>query len=221
VPDEMSTERALLSVIGNHTILSGIERMGGIEAAATVVVQGSGPIGMGALIQAKVAGASKVIMVGAPPNRLRLAEEMGADVTVDITELRQPQERVDRVLEATGGRGADIVIECTGADSAVQEGLEMVRFAGKYLVVGQAEDHGVQSVNPSLFTRKALRVTGVMANQPRHIIRSVQAMNTVVKYPVEKLITHRYPLDGINDAFSTHESLEAMIAVVLPNQQLG
>lgn len=218
VPDEMSTERALLSVIGNHTVLNGIERMGGIDVADTVVIQGSGPIGMGALIQSRLAGAKRVIVIGAPPHRLRLAEEMGADVTIDLGEYREPQDRVERVLELTDGRGADVVIECAGADTAVQEGLEMVRFGGKYLVVGQAEDHGPQPINPSLITRKALRVTGVVANQPRHIIRSLHAMQSLVKYPVEKLITHRYPLERINEAFRAHETLEVMIAVVLPNR---
>jgi threonine dehydrogenase-like Zn-dependent dehydrogenase len=217
VPDEMTTERALLSVIGNHTVLSGITRMGGIEVADTVVVQGCGPIGMGALVQARAAGAKTVIVLGAPDNRLRLAEELGADVTVSIAEFPEPAARVERVLELTGGRGADVVIECSGADSAVGEGLEMVRFAGKYLVVGQAEDHGMQPANPSLITRKALHITGVLANKPRDIIRSLQAMNSVITAPVEKLITHQYPLEQINDAFHTHETLEAMIAVVRPN----
>jgi threonine dehydrogenase-like Zn-dependent dehydrogenase len=217
VPDEMSTERALLSVIGNHTVLHGIERIGGVDIADTVVVQGSGPIGMGALIQARAGGARKVIVIGAPANRLQLARELGADETVDLAEYREPQDRVERILDLTHGRGADFVIECSGADSAVQEGLQMVRFGGKYLVVGQAEDHGTQPINPSIITRKALRISGVLANKPQHIIRSLLAMNSVITAPVEKLITHQFPLEQINEAFRTHETLEAMIAVVRPN----
>lgn len=219
VPDEMSTERALMAVVGNHTMMHGIERVGGIDVADTVVVQGSGPIGMGALTQAKVAGAKRVIVIGAPAHRLRLAEEMGADETIDIGRYDEPQARVARVLELTGGRGADVVIECSGADTAVQEGLEMVRHGGKYLVVGQLTDYGPKPINPSLITRKALHIAGVSGATPRHIIRSLEALQYgLVKYPVEKLITHQFPLAQVNDAFRAHETLAAMVAVIRPNQ---
>ncbi len=218
VPDEMSTERALLSVVGNHTLLNGIERIGGVDPGATVVVQGAGPIGMGALIQAKVAGAGRVIVIGAPSSRLELARAMGADETIDIGELREPAARVERVRELTGGRGADLVMECSGGSTAFQEGLEMARYAGKFLVVGQWTDYGPQPINPSLVTRKSLRLNGVFSGAPRHIIRSLQVMQSAVRYPVERLITHRFPLDRVNDGFAAHERLEAMIPVILPNQ---
>jgi threonine dehydrogenase-like Zn-dependent dehydrogenase len=217
IPDEMSSERALLSVVGNHTVMNGIERVGGIEPGESVVVQGAGPIGMGGLIQSRLNGARQVIVIGAPAARLRLAVEMGADVTVDLGRYDEPGARVERIMELTGGRGADVVIECSGAPSAVQEGLEMVRPGGKYSVIGQATDYGPQPINPALITRKAVRIAGVLANSPRHIIRSLQTMNTVVTAPVEKLITHRYALDEVNEAFRSHETLEAMVPVVLPN----
>ena len=217
IPDGMSKDRALMSVIGNHTVLNGIERIGGISLSDAVVVQGSGPIGMGALTQARVAGARKVIVIGAPPSRLGLAREIGADETIDIEEYREPQQRVDKVRELTDGRGADVVIECSGGATAFQEGLEMVRVAGKYLVIGQLRDHEALPITPDLITRKVIRLNGVISSRPHHIIRTVQMMERVVKYPVEKLITHRFPLAEVNRAFESHESLEAMVAVVLPN----
>lgn len=218
VPDDMSTERALLSVIGNHTVWRGIQRMGGITLADTVVVQGSGPIGIGALIQSKIAGAQRVIVIGAPAHRLELAREMGANETLDLADYPEPAARVQKVLEMTGGRGADVVIECAGSKTAVQEGLEMVRAAGRYLVVGSYTDYGLLPMNPALIVRKALRVVGVAGSAPEAIIRSMEALHTIVPYPVEKLITHRYPLEGVNEAFRAHETLEAMVAVVTPNK---
>ncbi len=219
IPDRMSNDRALMSVVGNHTVLNGIERIGGISLSDTVVVQGAGPIGMGALTQARVAGASKIIVIGAPASRLDLAREIGADETIDIGEYREPKQRVAKVRELTDGRGPDVVIECSGANTAFQEGLEMVRTAGKFLVVGQLRGHGPQPppIDPSLITRKVLRLNGVISSKPHHIIRTVQMMDQVVKYPVEKLITHRFSLNDVNNAFKSHETLEAMVAVVLPN----
>ena len=172
---------------------------------------------MGALTQARVAGARMVIVIGAPPARLDLAREIGADETIDIGEYREPQQRVAKIKELTEGRGADVIIECSGGSTAFQEGLEMVRVGGKYLVIGQLRENEPLPITPALITKKVIRLNGVIASQPRHIIRSVQMMERVVKYPVEKLITHRFPLEEVNKAFEFHESLEAMVAVVLPN----
>ncbi len=217
VPDDMSIERALVSVVGTHTLLNGIERMGGIGLGDTVVVQGSGPMGIGGLIMAKLLGAGRCIVIGAPPNRLELAKEMGADDTVDIGVYNEPDARVAKIQEMTGGKGADVVIECSGAPAATAEGLEMVRFDGKYLIVGPWTDYGPQPVNPSWFPRKAIRATGVLASEPRHIIRAMKAIHTMVEAPVEKLVTHQFPLAQINEAFESHEKLTAMIAVIRPN----
>lgn len=221
VPDDVSNERALLSVIGNHTALNGIERIGGIRAADTVVVQGSGPIGMGALNQARLAGAGQIIVIGAPAPRLDLACKLGADITVDLAGCPTPETRVERIMELTNGQGADVVIEASGGLTAYQEGLEMVRFGGRYLVIGQWTDYGPLPSNPSLLTHKVITVQGVFSAGPRHIIRSLQSMRTIVNRPVEELITHQYNLEDVNEGFAVHESLEAMVAVILPNGATG
>ena len=93
----------------------------------------------------------------------------------------------------------------------------MVRFGGRYLVIGQWTDYGPLPSNPTLLTRKAMRVQGVVSAAPRHIIRSLKSMQTIVDRPVEELITHRYALEDVNDGFEAHETLEAMVAVILPN----
>lgn len=217
IPDDMSTDRALLAVVGNHTLLNGLDRIGGFNPGDTVVVQGSGPIGMGAVIQTRFQGAGRVIVIGAPANRLALATEMGADEVLSIQDHPDPAERVQRIIDLTGGRGADLVIECSGGATAFQEGLEMVRYGGKFLVVGQWTDYGPMPINPSLVTRKSLLVSGVFSSAPRHMIRSLQIMHRGTPYPVEKLITHRLPLERVNEGFAAHERLEAMIPVILPN----
>ena len=217
IPDDLSNERALLSVVGTHTLLNGYERLGGLNLGDTVVIQGSGPMGIGGLLQAKLLGAGRVIVIGAPEGRLRMAARLGADETIDITQLTTADERVEAVMNLTNARGADLVVECSGAIGATQEGLRMVRFGGKYLLVGPWTDYGTQQINPTLITKKALRVSGVVASEPRHIVRSMEALRSMIDVPVEELITHRFPLGQVNEAFEVHESLEAMVAVILPN----
>jgi threonine dehydrogenase-like Zn-dependent dehydrogenase len=217
IPDDLSNERALLSVVGTHTLLNGYERIGGLNLGDTVVIQGSGPMGIGGLLQAKLLGAGRVIVIGAPTGRLDLATRLGADETISINRLTTADERVEAVMDLTGGRGADVVVECSGARGATQEGLRMVRFGGKYLLVGPWTDYGTQDINPTLITKKALRVSGVVASEPRHIVRSMEALRSMVDVPVEDLVTHQFPLAQVNEAFGVHESLEAMVAVILPN----
>lgn len=217
VPDDVSTERALLSITGNHTLLRGIDKIGGVGLGDTVVVQGSGPIGLGAVVQARIAGAGVIILVGAPASRLELGSAVGADITVDLAAHPTPESRIERVRELTGGQGADFVIEGSGGGTAVTEGLGMVRNGGKYLVVGQIGVTAPQPINTGVFVDKSLRVEGVAGGDTRSIIRSLKAMQTVVKLPVERLITHQLPLDSVMEGFHLHETMEAMIAVVRPN----
>lgn len=217
VPDDVSDEKALLSVVGTHTLLNGYERIGGLSLGDTVVIQGSGPMGMGGLIHAKLLGARRVIVIGAPQNRLDLARSLGADETIDIGVMSTPEARIESVMALTDGRGADVVVECSGAIGATNEGLQMARFGGKYLVVGPWTDYGPQPINPMFITKKALRVGGVVASEPRHIVQSMEALRSMVDVPVEDLITHKFPLAAVNEAFESHETMDAMVAVILPN----
>ena len=99
VPDEMTTERALMSVIGIHTTMSGLRKINGPDPGDTVVIQGSGPIGMGALIQSRIRGAAHVIMIGSPSHRLDLAKELGADETIDLADYPTPDSRIEKIKE--------------------------------------------------------------------------------------------------------------------------
>src|SRR5437868_5999067 len=90
-------------------------RAGGFKWGDTVVIQGSGPIGILAVAAAQEMGAGRVICVGAPETpRLALARKFGAEATVDIEKLHSPQARIDRVREIVGGFGADLVMDCSG-----------------------------------------------------------------------------------------------------------
>ena len=217
VPDDMSTERALMSVIGNHTVMGGLRKINGPDPGDTVVVQGSGPIGMGALIQSKLRGAAVVIMIGGPAHRLELARELGADDVIDIQDYSTPEARISRVLDLTGA-GPDMVVEASGARTSVHEGLQMVRYGGKYLVIGLILPTSVE-MDPSAIAAKDLTIAGVVGSKIENIIRSMRVMQSRVDVPIEKMITHQYPLAEVNLALQSHVDLSAMVPVV--NHTLG
>ena len=94
----------------------------------TVVVQGCGAIGLLTLGLAKIAGATRIIVVGGPPERLEVARAFGADVVVDIEQMRTPEARARAVLEETpAGLGADLVFGCVGLAPAWLEGISYVK----------------------------------------------------------------------------------------------
>lgn len=104
VPDDVKDEWASAASCALRTVVHAFQRLGQIEPWQTVVVQGSGPLGLFATAIADHVGAGRLIVVGGPANRLKLAEQWGATDTVSVEEFGDEAVRVDRVRELTGAR---------------------------------------------------------------------------------------------------------------------
>ena len=130
------------------TSLHAVER-GDIKIGDTVLVLGSGPVGINAIVLALMRGALRVLCIGAPQTRLDAAREAGAAATLNI-QTRDEAQRLAWVLENTSLRGADVTIEATGAPEAVAQAMRFTRDAGTVVIVGQYTDHGPIEFNPHL-----------------------------------------------------------------------
>ena len=158
------------------TALHAVER-GGVSLGQRVLVLGSGPVGLAAVALCKGAGAFQVLCVGGPESRLQAAALMGADAVLDFTR-HDASARTDWVRDHTQGRGADVVIEATGAPSAVVDAMRAARDGGTVVVVGQYTDHGETPFNPHTdLNRKHLDVRGCWGSDYSHFHRAVQVMN--------------------------------------------
>ncbi len=198
-----------------RVMVHALDRIGGLDYGDAVVVQGSGAVGvMGALL-AKDAGASQVIVVGGPAPRLDLVRELGADAVIDIFQAKAP-ERIARVLEMTGGRGADVVLEATGVPSAVAEGLEMVRINGRYVIAGHYGDAGTVPLNPHLINRKQVTITGAWSADNSHFLRGLALLRKLSPEALSKLVRPRFTLDEVNEALIATERQESVKAVITP-----
>src|SRR5262249_5754728 len=164
LPEELPTEAVIGAGCALNTAIHGVERVG-IGWRDQVVVQGAGPVGLAALAVARSAGASQVIVLGAPKHRLELAKRFGASETIDVEQTQSSPDRITAVRQLTGGHGADVVLECVGGPAAVVEGLEMCRDGGKYLVLGHYCDAGPVAINPHVITRKQLQVFGSWSSE--------------------------------------------------------
>ncbi len=220
LPAGVPPEQAIALGCAGPTAVHGVLDTVGVRVGETVVVQGSGPVGIAAAMYAHLGGAAKVILVGGPANRLVLARELGiGDVHVDLFEITDPAARIDRVLaETPGRRGADLVLECAGVPAAVPEGFEMARRNARYLVLGQYTDRGPTAINPHVITRKQLRVFGSWAFAEAHYLRYVESFPALAaRFDLGRLIT-RYPLAEANRALADVAAGAVMKAVLAPDQ---
>jgi threonine dehydrogenase-like Zn-dependent dehydrogenase len=204
LPPGVTPEHVVALGCAGPTAVHGVIDKAGITAGDTVVVQGSGPVGIAAAMYAHLGGASRVIVVGGPANRLSLAKEIGVgDVHLDIFAVPDPGERLRLVLDETPGRrGADVVLECAGVPAAVAEGWEMARRGGTFLALGQYTDRGPTPLNPHLITRKELRIVGSWGFAEKHYLGHVNALpHLAARFDLPRMIT-RYPLDDANQALA-------------------
>ena len=204
---------------GLPTGFHAVERAG-IAMGDTVVVQGSGPVGLNAAIFAQLSGALRVFVVGAPAERLEAAKRIGAEDVLDIGEERDPARRAAWVRDRTGGRGADAVIEASGNPAAIPEGLEMLRDAGRYVVVGQYTDAGDAVVNPHRqINRRHATILGCWGFEFTHFHRALQMMaKHNARFRWRDLITREYSLDEASQALDDMEKFSVVKALIRPNR---
>jgi L-iditol 2-dehydrogenase len=217
LPEGVDAREFMGGGCGLPTGFHAVERAG-IALGDTVVVQGSGPVGLNAAVFASLAGAACVLVVGAPAARLSAARRLGADDTLDITEATEPDARVRWVQERTSGRGADVVIEASGHPLAVREGLEMVRDAGRYVVVGQYTDAGDVTLNPHRhLNRRHVTLLGCWGYEYSHLHRAVAMMaRHAARFRWRELITREYTLEQAGQALEDMAALRVVKAVIRP-----
>jgi threonine dehydrogenase-like Zn-dependent dehydrogenase len=195
VPDAIDPVAAMSLACAGPTIIRALFERRPVRLGEVVVVQGSGPVGLAAAALAHIAGAAKVVLAGGPGGRLRLAAEVGiGDARVNVVEADDPSDAIAEVVTLTGGRGADLVIECTGVPSAVDEGMRMVRRGGAYLVVGQYTDGGHTTINPHQIVYRRLDVLGSWAFTGAHLVEYIRLLPRLVeRFDLARLVT-TYPL---------------------------
>lgn len=182
------------------TSVHGVQRVG-IRPGDTVLVQGSGTVGLLAIAAAIGHGATRVIVIGGPKRRLEVARAFGADETIDIADIPDPNERVRLVREATVlGHGVDVAIEAAGVPGAVIEGIECLRNGGRYLEIGHFADVGTVAINPNRhLLANNITLAGSSGYGADHFLQSLRLLERRA-FPYEMLLTHKLPLHRVRDA---------------------
>ena len=223
IPDDMSLRIGTLSEPLTSCIraLNRAVRVGGFNNGDTVVIQGSGPIGVLAVAAAREMGAGRVVVIGAPEQpRLALCRRFGADATVCLDDHNSSESRIEAVRKIVGGFGADLVMDCTGHPTAGPEGIEMLRDGGTYVEMGQFTDAGAIETNWHRICTKDINLLGSWAFTANDIPLGIAMLDRARdRYPWYEMQTlFPFSEDGIADAVESARTMRSVKSTILPNE---
>ena len=189
----------------------------GFNSGDTVVVIGTGPLGLLHVAKADMMGAGQIIATDLSETRLSFAKKMGADVTLNAS-TGSTEERVEIVRQLTGGRGADVVLHMANTPGSVIEGIEMLKRGGMLLEMGNFADTGEVSINIHRHVcSKNIRLIG-LTNHPS--TGYGPALNLLERYsdryPFEEMVSHEFALDDVDLAMRTSMSTESLKVAMAP-----
>jgi len=197
LPDNVSFEEgALLDVlvVGIHAV-----QLAHISIADRVAVLGAGPIGIGMAAVIKRAGVRQSFITAKHPRQRELAKAIGIDHVLDPN-----KDVVDEVLKLTDGLGVDCVLESIGYKSkTIEQGVALIRRQGRIVFTGVFEEP--VTLNFGDLLGKEATITASHAFGMWNLVPELQlAVEMVSKgmFPAKQLITHRFPLEKINEAFN-------------------
>jgi len=218
LPDEVAVFTEVMAVTHGLEVAQNVLGMfGGNRSGGSVAVLGAGPLGLAHIAKAAMLGASTLIATDLFAQRLRFAEEFGVTRRFDASETTM-EERVALIREATDGLGPEIVVDCSGIPSTFVEALRMVRMGGVVVEAGTFVDMGPVSVNPNIdFCTRNVTVVGIGGETAQSYTPLMRAMAARLdRYPFERIVTHRMPLEHAEQAVLTAQSGESMKVVIDP-----
>ncbi|MBQ1183852.1 MAG: zinc-binding dehydrogenase, partial [Clostridia bacterium] len=183
-----------------------------------VVVQGCGPIGLICIAILRTMGIENIVAVDGEEKRLSFAKEMGADHTVNFKDHKGIEALTEAVKDAFGGYYADFAFQCTGSPIAHSNIYKFIRNGGGLCELGFFINGGDATINPHFdICAKEITTVGSWVYTLRDYATTFDFLKRAkaIGLPMEKLITHKYPLSEINEALQTNLKMEGLkIAIV-------
>lgn len=205
IPDDISYERAALACCALGPSFGAFEAMG-VGEGDTVLITGAGPVGLGAIVNARYRGA-RVFVVESLPWRVAKAKELEAEAVFDPGDPAT----LEMVWQAAGGLGVDYALDCSGNVQAERFCIDATRPKGSVGFVGECYDELRIKVSPDMI-RKGLTLLGAW----HYNLNDFPKVMDVIRHSplAEKLISHRLPMSRLQEAFeisASHESAKIIL----------
>jgi len=192
LPEELSFAEGAAVACGTGTAFSALKRMQ-MNGGDTLAVFGQGPVGLSATVIGVAMGA-RVIAIETSPERMKLAEEFGADAAIDASK----EDPVTAIKELTRGFGADLSLDCTGVAAARRAAVRCVKTWGTACYVGEGGDVTLD-VSPDLLRRQVTLIGSWTFSAMG--MKECAEFIAKKKIPLERIFSHRWRLEQADEAY--------------------
>lgn len=210
LPDEIPLQEGSIIADAISTPFHAVKNRAQVKPGDTVVVIGCGGIGIN-IVQIAAAVGGSVIAVDVLDKKLEWAKKLGATATINPTKV----EKLGKEIKKMTGGGADIAIEAIGRPDTIQEAFGTLRKGGRLVVVGFASQNINISAGKIMFFE--MEIIGSLGCRPVDYPKIIELVR-LGKIKVAELVTNRFPLDKINDAFDLLRSGDENVirSIVIP-----
>ena len=213
VPADMPLDLASLLACGVITGLGAVVNTAKVPSGSSVVVIGTGGVGLNSVQGARLSGAQPIIAVDLVDSKLEAARAFGATETINSAN----EDAITRVKDLTGGRGADYVFVTVGSTKALKQGILLLRKGGTVVMVGLPASGDKLSLEVVNFADANQIMMGnkMGSTRPSLDIPRLVALYREGRLKLDELVTHRYPLEKINEAIAEVKRGEALRNVIV------
>jgi alcohol dehydrogenase, propanol-preferring len=209
LPEEIPLEEGSIIADALTTPYHAVVNRGRVQPGDWVVVVGCGGIGLN-IVQMAAALGARVIGIDRADSKLEWALRLGAEAVVNSATVARPDKEIRRI---TGGTGADVAMEAVGYAATQEMALGSLRTGGRLVLVGYSSE--TLPLNAGRVMFRELEIVGSLGCRPVDYPRVIELARQG-RIRVAELVTHRFRLEDINEAFDTLRAGDALRAVVVP-----
>lgn len=212
IRDDASLDACSLVACGVTTGVGAVVNTARVEPGSNVLVIGAGGVGLNVIQGARLAGASRIIAVDIRDNKLEFARDFGATHLINASR----DDVLDRVKGLTGGYGVDYAFEVIGNPRTIGQAYDSIRKGGTAVVVGVADENAELTIKPVWMMRQSKSLIGCSYGSARPHVDFPRIVDLYMegKIKLDELITRRYGLDDINEAFRAMEAGEVARSIL-------
>jgi S-(hydroxymethyl)glutathione dehydrogenase/alcohol dehydrogenase len=213
IDDDVDLRYAALIGCGVLTGVGAALNTANIRPGDTVAVIGCGGVGLNVIQGAKIAGATKIIAIDMFESKLKMAEQFGATDLVKADD----GDPVTKVMELSGGRGADVAFEVIGLGPTIEQAINMTRNGGEAILVGVPRMDVMLNLNAAftfLYLAKTVKGCWYGSSNVQEDVPKLIKLYKEGKLKLEELVSREIGVDGVNDAFAAMQQGEVARSLI-------